>query len=188
MLKGLLLGIVLAFVLIACFVYFYFSTGSAPIAATDPPVPLEMKLAHMALDARIEKAKIPPPPVAADEKTFLSGADVYKQHCAVCHGLPDQPKTFIAEGMSPAPPQLFHGTGVADDPATETYWKVEHGIRLTGMPAFKARLTESQIWEVSVLLANSDKIPATVKAALIAPLSPQIVPPASSAPPAKINP
>ena len=188
MLKGLLLGVVLAFVLIACFVYFYFSTGSAPIAATDPPLPLEMKLAHMALDARIEKAKIPQPPVAADEKTFLSGADVYKQHCAVCHGLPEQPKTFIAQGMSPAPPQLFHGTGVSDDPATETYWKVENGIRLTGMPAFKDRLTETQIWEVSVLLANSDKIPPTVKAALITPPSPQIVPPSSSATPTKINP
>jgi len=188
MLKGLLLGIVLAFVLIACFVYFYFSTGYAPIAATDPPIPLEMKLAHMAMDARIEKAKIPPPPVAADEKTFLSGTDVYKVNCAVCHGLPDQPKTFIAEGMSPRPPQLFHGTGVSDDPATETYWKVENGIRLTGMPAFKDRLTETQIWEVSVLLANSDKIPATVKAALITPPSPQIVPPASSATPTKINP
>jgi hypothetical protein len=68
--------------------------------------------------------------------------------------------------MYPPPPQLFHGTGVSDDPASETYWKAENGIRLTGMPGFKSRLTEKQIWEVSVLLANSDKIPASVKAAL----------------------
>jgi mono/diheme cytochrome c family protein len=188
MLKGLLLGIVLAVVMIGCFVYFYFSTGTVPVATTDAPMPMEMKFAHMALNARVEKAKIPQSPVAADEKSFLSGADVYKEHCAVCHGLPDQPKTFIAEGMYPKPPQLFHGTGVSDDPASETYWKVENGIRLTGMPGFKGRLTEDQIWQVSVLLANSDKIPATVKAALIAPLSAQNAAPATSAVPTKIKP
>jgi thiosulfate dehydrogenase len=168
MLKGLLLGVLIAIVLMGCFIYFYFSTGRAPIATTDPPMPFEMKLAHMAIDARVEKQQIPPSPVAAEEKAYLSGAEVYKEHCAVCHGLPDQPKTFIAQGMFPPPPQLFHGTGVSDDPATETYWKVENGIRLTGMPGFKGRLTETQIWQVSVLLANSDKVPDSVKAALVA--------------------
>ena len=188
MLKGLLLGIILAFVLMGCFIYFYFATGRAPIATTDPSMPMEMKLAHMAIDARIEKEKIPPSPVAADEKGYLGGAEVYKAHCAVCHGLPDQPKSFIAEGMFPRPPQLFQGVGVSDDPAAETYWKVEHGIRLTGMPGFKDRLTETQIWQVSVLLANSDKVPATVKSALITPSVPQSAPPAAAATPTRINP
>jgi thiosulfate dehydrogenase len=186
MLKGVLLGVLLAIVLLACFVYFYFSTGRAPIATTDPPMPFEMKLAHMAIDARVGKQNIPQPPVAADEKSYLSGAEVYKEQCAVCHGLPDQAKGFIAEGMFPPPPQMFHGVGVSDDPATETYWKVENGIRLTGMPGFKGRLTETQIWEVSVLLANSDKIPASVKAALISPPAAQNA--TSVALPAKIHP
>jgi thiosulfate dehydrogenase len=168
MLKGLILGVVLGISLVACAGYLYFSTGRAPVAVTDPPMPFEKKLAHAALNARIAKEKIPESPVAADEKSYLSGAEVYKQDCAVCHGLPDQPKTAVALGMYPPPPQLFHGTGVSDDPPSETYWKAENGIRLTGMPGFKGRLTETQIWEVSVLLANSDKLPATVKAALTA--------------------
>lgn len=172
MLKGLLLGVLLALVLMGCFIYFYFSTGRAPIATTDPPMPFEMKLAHMAIDARVEKQQIPPSPVAAEEKTYLGGAEVYKEHCAMCHGLPDQPKTLIAQGMFPPPPQIFHGTGVSDDPPAETYWKVENGIRLTGMPGFKGRLTETQVWQVSVLLANSDKIPDSVKAALLAKTAP----------------
>src|SRR5580704_1256763 len=186
MLKGVLLGVLLAIVLLACFVYFYFSTGRAPIATTDPPMPFEMKLAHLAIDARVGKQNIPQSPVAADEKAYLSGAEVYKEQCAVCHGLPDQPKTFIAQGMFPTPPQMFHGVGVSDDPATETYWKVENGIRLTGMPGFKGRLTETQIWEVSVLLANSDKIPTSVKTALVAKSSaPEPVPSMSTTAPAK---
>ncbi len=47
--------------------------------------------------------------------------------------------------------------GVTDDPPGETYWKVANGIRLTGMPAFKDVLTETEIWQVSLLLANADK-------------------------------
>jgi len=168
MLKGLVIGVLLAIVLAACGGYFYFSTRRAPVAVTDPPMPFEKKFAKMALHAHIAKEKISESPVAADEKSYLSGAEVYKENCAVCHGLPDQPKTTIAQGMYPPPPQLFHGTGVSDDPASETYWKAENGIRLTGMPGFKGRLTETQIWQVSVLLANSDKIPTSVKAALTA--------------------
>ena len=123
--------------------------------------------------------------VAVEEKTYLGGAEVYKEHCAVCHGLPDQPKSAIAQGMYPPPPQLFHGVGVSDDPASETYWKAENGIRLTGMPGFKGRLTETQIWQVSVLLANSDKIPASVRTALASATAPQSGAPAPTTPPAK---
>jgi thiosulfate dehydrogenase len=190
MVKGIVVGILLGILLLACGVYIYFSTGRAPVAVADPPMPFEKKFAHMALDAHIAKEKIPESPVAADEKSFLSGAEVYKQNCAVCHGLPDQPKTAIAQGMYPPPPQLFHGVGVSDDPVSETYWKAENGIRLTGMPSFKGRLTETQIWEVSVLLANSDKIPASAKAALTvapAPAAQETVP-AKSAPAPKTKP
>jgi thiosulfate dehydrogenase len=189
MVKGLIAGILLGILLVVGCCYFYFSTGRAPVAVTDPPMPFEKKFAHMALSAHIEKEKVPDSPVSADEKSYLSGAEVYKDNCAVCHGLPDQPKTNIAQGMYPPPPQLFHGTGVSDDPASETYWKAENGIRLTGMPGFKGRLTETQIWQVSVLLANSDKIPPSVKTALTS--APAVPPPATAietTPPAKAKP
>lgn len=185
MLKGLFLGVALTLAVVMSGVYIYFSTGRAPVAVTDPPMPFEKKFAHMALNAHIEKQATPQSPVAAEEKTYLSGAEVYKEHCAVCHGLPDQPKSAIAQGMYPPPPQLFHGVGVSDDPASETYWKAENGIRLTGMPGFKGRLTETQIWQVSVLLANSDKIPASVKAALVSATAPQSGALVPTNPPAK---
>jgi mono/diheme cytochrome c family protein len=194
MVKGILVGILLGILLVACGGYFYFSTGRAPVAVTDSPMPFEKKFAHMALNAHIAKQPAPNSPVVADEKSYLSGAEVYKQNCAVCHGLPDQPKTTIAQGMYPPPPQLFHGTGVTDDPPSESYWKVENGIRLTGMPGFKGRLTETQIWEVSVLVANADKVPASVKAALAnlpaaqASAPPNATPASPSAAPSKTKP
>lgn len=75
--------------------------------------------------------------------------------------------------MFPKPPELLHGKGVTDDTPGETYWKVVNGIRLSGMPAYRQSLPESQSWQVSLLLANADKLPPTVQAALATPLSHQ---------------
>jgi mono/diheme cytochrome c family protein len=180
MFKALIVGIVIGVLLVAAGAWFYFSTGRAPVAAADPPMPFEKKLAKAAQHARIEKdPHTDPAPVPANETTFLAGADVYRQNCAVCHGLPGESQTAIAEGMYPKPPELFHGTGVTDDPAWETYWKAKNGLRLSGMPSFKTHLNDTQLWQVSVLLANADKISPAVKTVLASP--PSIAPPPASA-------
>ena len=167
MLKALLIGILIGVLLIVAGAYFYFTTGWAPVAVSDPPMLFEKKLAHGALNARISKdPHTDPAPVPVSEATYLAAADVYKQNCAVCHGLPGEAQSSIAKGMFPKPPELFHGTGVTDDPSWETYWKAKNGIRLTGMPAFKETLNDTQLWQVSVLLANADKISPAVKAVL----------------------
>jgi hypothetical protein len=69
--------------------------------------------------------------------------------------------------MYPKAPQLFRGKGVTDDPAFETYWKAANGIRLTGMPSFKSKLTDTQLWQVSQLLAHANEIPDSVKRILV---------------------
>jgi thiosulfate dehydrogenase len=166
MAKGIIVGILLGFLLVFAGAYLYFSFGQAPVAVTSPAMPFERKFAGMALHAYLNKLPHPNPSVPADETNFLAGAKVYKENCAVCHGLPDQPKTMIAQGMFPKPPQLFEAMGVTDDEAWETYWKATNGIRLTGMPGFKDHLSDTELWQVSVLLKNADKIPASVKAEL----------------------
>jgi mono/diheme cytochrome c family protein len=70
--------------------------------------------------------------------------------------------------MYPKPPELLQGKGVTDDDAWESYWKIENGIRMTGMPAFKGRLTETEIWQVSVLVKNADKLTPSAASALSA--------------------
>ena len=108
-------------------------------------------------------------PIEPTEQNLLLGADVYKHQCAVCHGATPSPKTPIAAGMFPEPPQLYHGDDVADDPPEETFWKVANGIRLTGMPGFRGGLKDDQMWQVSLLLAKGKELPASVTAALAAP-------------------
>ncbi len=189
MVKGLILGILLGMLLITGGAYYFISSGHAPVATTAPPIPFEKTFARLGLNAYLAKLPHPEPQVPADEANLVAGAKVYKEQCAACHGLPGEPKGAIARGMYPAPPELFHGVGVTDDDAWESYWKVENGIRLTGMPGFKGQLTETQIWQVSVLVKNADKISESVKKELAAgamtPMSMSMAMPSSSAAPAK---
>ena len=63
----------------------------------------------------------------------------------------------------PAAPQLWkkHATssvvGVSDDEAGETYWKIRNGIRLTGMPAYQKAMSETEMWQIALLLKNADQ-------------------------------
>jgi thiosulfate dehydrogenase len=186
--KTFLIGLIIGLIVIPICVYAYFATGSAPVATAAPAMPFENMLAHTALDARLAKEMPRTVPVTADAAAFSAGADVYRENCAVCHGLPGGTPTAIARGMFPKPPKLLEGTGVTDDEPGETYWKVANGIRLSGMPGFSESLSQTQMWQVSLLLANANKLPDSVKTALYrpTPLVPEQVPPsaAPSAPPA----
>jgi thiosulfate dehydrogenase len=167
MIKGIVIGFLLATaILTGCF-FLYFAAGLAPVATGDPPMPFEEKLANMALDAHIEKQRSVQPPVAADETNLLAGAVVYKQQCAACHGLPEQPPSDYAATMFPTPTELFRGKGVTDDPVAESYWKAANGIRMSGMPAFKTKLTDTQLWQVSQLLAHANEISQAAKKVLV---------------------
>ena len=166
--KGIVLGILIGVLLLLGSVYLYFSLGFAPVATAAHPMPFERKLAKKGLHAYLDKLPHPLPLVPADEANLLGGAKVYKEQCATCHGLPGEPKSAVSQGMFPDPPQLFHGVGVTDDEPWETYWKVENGIRMTGMPGFKGQLTEAQIWQVTLLVMNADKITDPVKKELLA--------------------
>lgn len=166
MLKAFAMGIAVGVLLVLGGIWFYFTSGRAPVAVTDSPLPFERRLAHGAMHAHVGRQPHATPAVPADEPNLLSGVEVYRQNCAVCHGLPGAAETAIAKGMYPEPPQLFQGEGVTDDPAWETHWKAANGIRMTGMPGFQGRLTEAQLWQVSQLLAIADKLPMPVNAAL----------------------
>jgi len=174
-------GLLLGLALVPLGAYLYFTGGGAPVATTDSDMPFERFFAKKALHARIAKDMPKSVPIPANEANYLAGAELYKQHCAVCHGLPLTPKTAIAAGMYPKPPLLLEGKGVTDDPPGESYWKIFNGLRLTGMPGFSKSLSETQMWQLALLLANADKLPSSAKAVLVAPM-------AASAPATSVTP
>lgn len=162
----LLIGILIGIVLLPLFAYLYIWLGYAPVATAAAPFPLERKLAKMALHARMEKEAPAQASIPASEENLLAGAREYREHCAVCHGVRGKPESAIAKGMYPHAPQLFRGKGVTDDPPGETYWKAANGIRLTGMPAFRGSLSDTGLWQISLMLAHADKLPPSVEAEL----------------------
>lgn len=165
-----LAGVVFTLLMIPVFVYSYVKMGRVPVATDAPAIPFERQLAHLGLDAKIDKEAPKQPPFQATKDEFLSAAHLYREHCALCHGLPNEPKSFTAQGMYPQPPQLLKGKGVTDDPAGESYWKIANGIRLTGMPGYKKTLSDKEIWQISQLLAGADKLPSEVMDALNKPV------------------
>lgn len=157
-----ILGLIVGVLLVPFAVYWYFASGHVPTAVSSQPMPFEKRLAKVGLHSAIKNQGVKQPPFQPVEADYMAAVDNYRQHCAVCHGLIGQDKSFIAKGMYPEPPQLWKGKGVSDDPAGETYWKVANGIRLTGMPGFTSSLSDKQMWQISLLLANADKLPASV--------------------------
>jgi thiosulfate dehydrogenase len=187
-LKKFIFGLIVGLLLPVVGGYFYIKGGMMPVATASAPLPMEEKIAHMALSARMHKEMPKDLPVPADEANMTQGAHIYVENCAFCHGSLDQPATNAAKGMFPLPPQLLsHDEMVTDDPVGATYWKVSNGIRLTGMPGFNDMLTPTQIWQVSQLLAHADKLPDPTKAALkpSAPAVPPANPPAMMMQPMK---
>ena len=166
----LVIGFVIGLIVLPIFGWLYFRFGYAPVATASSPMPFEKQLAHSALKARIRKEAPKNSPLPPSDENYRAGARVYRSHCAVCHGLPGQAESTTSKGMYPKPPELFKDHGVTDDPAGETYWKIENGIRLTGMPAYTGSLSETEMWQVSLLLANADKLPPPVREALEQPL------------------
>lgn len=173
--KPFIVGLILGLLIPAAVGYCYFRYGYAPVATASHPMPFEKTMARMALKARIQKEAPKNAPIQPTEANLTSGAKVYTDNCAFCHGWPGQPASKAAKGMFPLPPQLFNTDEmVTDDPPGVTYWKVKNGIRMTGMPGFGEMLSDNEIWQVSELLAHADKLPPSTMAALQKPPTPPL--------------
>jgi thiosulfate dehydrogenase len=165
--KWFFLGIVTTLVVLAGGAYLFVKTGGISIDTAAPPLPLEKTVAEMALRASLGHAADQKNPLPFNDETMLSAAQKYKQYCAVCHGTPGQPATPISKGMFPDPPQFFEEQGMmTDDPEGETFWKVTHGIRLSGMPGFRSTLSDTERWQLTMLVAHPDKLSPAVQAEL----------------------
>jgi mono/diheme cytochrome c family protein len=168
------LGFLLGVAVVALGLFAYLKFGPLPVAVADAPLPLEKEMVKLPLNARIDR-ETKTAPFGISEDVFESGAHVYRQQCASCHGTPGHDVAF-AKHMFPSAPPLWkaHGSrgvvGVSDDPTSETYWKVANGIRLSGMPSYSHVLSDAQMWQVSLLLKNADKeLPGPVAQILTAP-------------------
>lgn len=158
-------GFVAAIVLLVLSAFVYLRYGHPPVATADAAFPMEAQIVHIPLDARIQR-DLKSPPFTVDEASLQAGAHLYVAQCSSCHGTPGHDVPY-AKYMYPTTPQLWkkHGdvVGVSDDDVAESYWKIENGIRLSGMPSYQHVLSTTQMWQIALLVKNADQ-----------PLSPEV--------------
>ncbi|HET9122980.1 MAG TPA: cytochrome c [Acidiferrobacteraceae bacterium] len=141
--------------------YLLLQSGRIPANADGKPTALELWMARTSLRATLRReAPKGPDPVAATPANLIAGARLFGQHCAICHGTAEGAASAspVAKGEYPKPPQLATD-GVEDDPPGYSFWKIRHGIRLTGMPSFKGTLNDHQIWTIALFLQHMNRLP-----------------------------
>lgn len=160
----LLLGILLGFVLTVGGIVAYFYLGRPPVAVTDVAPMWEHLIGPIALHTRTA-AEQKEPPFPANEDVFEAGAHTYRSECAQCHGTPghDSP---LGRQMAPRAQQFFSARdrrATAAQAPGELYWKTAFGIRRSGMPAYHRALSDTQMWQTSLLLHSvGDDLPDPV--------------------------
>lgn len=165
MFKGVVSGVVLTLAVALIGAYSLVRSGLIPANADAEPSWLETWMARTSLDATLNhNASKGDNPVELTEQNLLNGLHLYAQNCAVCHGSAKGVATSspIAKGLYQKPPQ-FATDGVEDDPEGVSFWKIKHGIRLTGMPSFRDSLSDRQIWTLALFLKHMDKLPPAVE-------------------------
>ena len=160
--KYFLAGVVATLVGLLAGGYLLLQSGKIPANADGKPTSLELWMARTSLRATLRhQAPRIPDPIPLTTANLEAGIHIYSQHCVVCHGTAQgiAAASPVARGEYPKPPQLATD-GVEDDPPGYSFWKITHGIRLTGMPSFKGTLTPEQIWTVALFLRHMNTLPA----------------------------
>jgi mono/diheme cytochrome c family protein len=165
--RGIVTGFVLAIVVAAIVGYLFVQSGAIPANADAKPGFLETWAARTSLHATLARdAPKSANPIPDTEQNLLTGVRLFARNCAVCHGSAkgDAAASPIAKGLYQKPPQ-FATEGVEDDPEGVSFWKIKHGIRLTGMPSFAGALSDNEIWTIALFLKHMDHLPPAVQSA-----------------------
>ncbi len=163
--RAVIIGVVGTLVVLFLVAYVAIKAGLVPANADAKPPKIERWIASTSLHATLAReAPRTANPMALSDANLIAGVKLYAENCAVCHGASDGKRSAIANGLYQRPPQ-FANDGVEDDPEGVTYWKIEHGIRMTGMPSFRTSLTDEQRWQLTLFLKHMDGLPPAPKRA-----------------------
>jgi mono/diheme cytochrome c family protein len=83
-------------------------------------------------------------PVVRDEASIVRGQELYRIHCAECHGATGRGDGPKANRMWPRPTDLLQMAG--HHPDGDFAWKIETGRG--DMPGFKRKLKPKEIWDL----------------------------------------
>lgn len=106
------------------------------------------------------------PPALNDPAMIKQGAEHYSHMCTACHLAPGKAETGLRRGLYPRPPNL---TRFAPRPA-EAFWIIQHGLKMTAMPAWGETLNDQEIWSLVAYLQKQPKMSVAEYRQLTAPV------------------
>ena len=132
---------------------------SEPSPSTSaPPSPASPPIAH----SPTATGPVPVAPFGTSEEVFEQGARLYAANCAGCHGRPgkDAKGPLAAQFWSRSDPR---GAEAVAQPAGTLFEQTAKGNLVQGMPSYAQRLTDTQLWDLALLLKSAhEELPEPV--------------------------
>lgn len=156
--KRTLVGIT-AVILLALLAYGW-SLVRRGFSAHDQPSALESFAARtarsLAVPATYKSLKNPYPTTG---EGIREGLEHFADHCAVCHANNGSGESEFGRNMYPKPPDMRQAV-TQEKTDGEIYYTIEHGIRLSGMPAFgeKGRTDDASTWKLVLFIRHLPKL------------------------------
>jgi len=129
------------------------ASGAYDVAASVPHLPTTDWLLQTTMErsvaARADTVGAPPEDLS-DPARIRRGASHFSVLCSTCHGAPGVEVSDIGKGLDPPAPSL--GEVAREWSPRELFWIVDHGVKFTGMPAFGATQSASEIWDIVAFL------------------------------------
>ena len=159
--RKFLLGFTVAVVVVLlagfCYVRFGFINPRADIAINS----FESKIAMPSLDAAVDRrAPEAQNPFQPTDTNLVAGMKIYQINCSSCHGDIHHPHGMFADALYPRAPQFLEDA--PDMPENQNFYIIQHGIRLSGMPAWEQALSKQQMWQATTFLSHMNKLPPLV--------------------------
>jgi mono/diheme cytochrome c family protein len=126
-------------------------SGVYDIAATTPHFAITHRVLRTVMEQSVKRqARDVTVPELDDPEKVHAGFKSFHAMCIICHGAPGSPASEISKGLYPEAPNLAQAAK-GWTPA-ELYVIIKHGIKMSGMPAWKPTHSEEEIWELVAFL------------------------------------
>lgn len=95
----------------------------------------------------------------ASPENIREGLEHFADHCALCHANDGSGDTPFGRGLYPKPPDMRQPLTQSKTDG-EIYYTIQHGIRLSGMPAFgeKNRPDDESSWKLVLFIRHLPRL------------------------------
>ena len=156
--NNFLRGIIVGAIALAAGVYVYARLGLIDLRADQAPSAVEKSIAGTAMDESTERhAPQQKDPLPAHAGEPAGGRAPLSRQVLRLPRQSRQPRQRLRTLFYPRVPQFMKEA--PDLPDHENFYIVKHGVRWTAMPAWGGVMTDSEIWQVVLVLSHFEKLP-----------------------------